>query len=81
MNIYAIYDKKSGSYFSLSLHKNDALYKRSLSALANDKNPDNLFATHSSDFELYSLGVLDERSGAISPELRFVCSAADLKDE
>lgn len=80
MNIYAIYDKVAGAYFQLSLWKNDALYKRSLMALANDPNPDNLFSHHAADYQLFCLGQMDEKSGVIIPESRFVCNASDLKE-
>lgn len=81
MKVYALFDKKSGSYFSLACWKNDDLYKRSLYSIVNSPVPENLFATHSTDFELFQLGLLDEKSGLLTPDLRFICSAADLKKE
>lgn len=78
MELFCMYDKKAGQYFGIALHKNEALYLRSLSPLFKSTVPDNLLYHHSSDFECYKLGTFDEKSGLIVPEVTFIANVSDL---
>lgn len=80
-NVFAIYDKKSGEHFGLCVWPNAELFKRSLHSTINDRNPQNLLASHSSDFELYALGTLDLRNGDLTGSRVFICNASDLKGD
>lgn len=78
MNVYAIYDKKAGQYFGLTVHKTDETYVRTLTPILKSDIPDNMLYHHSSDFEVFCLGTFDEKTGLIVADLRFVYNVSDL---
>lgn len=77
-SVFAIFDKKSLSYFGIELSPNPAVYTRRVSILVNHDDPQNLMHHHSSDFELWKLADFDEKSGKFFEEPEYICSAADL---
>lgn len=77
MKIYSIFDRKAGYHSSVTCYENDDLFKRAVSDLVNAKGI--LLSTHADDFDLYSLGEFDSKTGVVSPEMTFICGAASLK--
>lgn len=81
-NVFAVYDKKAGEHFGLCVWPNAELFKRSIQVYVNDPTfKNNLFSSHSSDFELYALGSLDLRTGDLTGSRVFICNASDLKGD
>lgn len=79
-NIYAIHDKKTGSYYTPFTTSHDEQAKRSfVGAVGNDKTD---FFRYPSDFDLYRLGMVDHTSGRLTscdaPE--FIMSGVEAKE-
>lgn len=74
--IYTIRDCKTG-YLPLTIDINDASAMRNFEHAS--KNPDSLFFTHCSDYDLCRIGSFDTDSGLIELEnLTVICSGVSL---
>lgn len=75
--IYCIKDNLKGQLDNVYLQINDAQALRTIKNWCLDKN-NGLLATNTSDFSVWSLGVLDTDTGVITSSVEFVINCIDL---
>lgn len=73
MKLYAYKDTKIGFGYTF-IAPNDAVAQRKF---YDDANGIAMIKTHKEDFELYSLGEIDENSGAITAEVKYIARATE----
>lgn len=78
MNVYSIFDKKSGTYNTPFFCLTDGVAVRSLSDLVKDVRT--TVAMHPADFSLVFIGCFDEVTGQLSSHSapRVICEAVAL---
>lgn len=81
MKIFCLFDKKSCEYSCFSPERNQAMFERSLSAQINNARPNNLLYTNTADFDIYCLGDLDNQTGVIVSNVKFIRNCSELKTE
>ena len=74
MKLYSIKDAKAQSFGGVFVFPTDGLACRSIGAYA---KRDETISAYPVDFDVYSLGVYDQATGAISPEVVFVAHVGD----
>jgi hypothetical protein len=79
-NIYAIFDKKSGTYGNFFVLPNDDLAVRFIKSALIDDSPKNLYRHFASDYELYCVGSVDLNSGEISSNYNFIANFSAYKE-
>lgn len=79
MILMTIKDNKAGRFFEPRQYDTQAEGLRAFEAGVNGNG--GLLHEYPEDCEVYSLGEYDHRTGLISPDLQFVCSAISLKRE
>lgn len=77
--VYSIFDDKVGSFSTPFFSMRDELAKRNFSALADDKEPNNMVRRFPADFSLYFLAEFDTDSGQFVSNDKpvFLCRAID----
>lgn len=73
-SVFALYDRKANFYFGISMSRNTDTYLRSLS----DLPLENLYRKHAADYDIFKVADFDERTGALSPSLDFVCCLSEV---
>lgn len=68
--IYAIKDVKAGSFMNLWTESNDNTAERNFDTIRKDTST--IFGTYPTDFELWGIGVYDNNTGEITPEVRYI---------
>lgn len=80
LELHAIYDKKSGSYSGIRTCVNADVAKRDLATIVNSGARNNTMCIYPSDFELYRIAYIDEKSGNVDVSFEFICNLSDLKE-
>lgn len=76
MNIYSIKDTKIGFTTVFTAPNNFVAIRLFADSCADEKS---MLATHAEDFELYTLGKLNDESGIIEPEVTYLERATTFK--
>lgn len=76
MKLYSVKDKVMG-FSQIFVAPNDLGAMRVMSDNVNNDNT--IYNIHAEDFDLYCLGELDETTGTITPETRFMQKLVDFK--
>ena len=76
MKLYSIRDLKADSFQQVWQAANDEVAIRQFSIICKDKNT--LFGMCPNDFDLYSLGEFDEKSGEITPHTVSLVNGASI---
>lgn len=72
--VYAVFDKKVGAYAQPFFVTHEQVALRSFAAACQDK--DLTIGKFPEDYALYQVGVFDDASASLTPDLRFVAEAA-----
>lgn len=78
IGVYSLKDTKAGDFAAPFTCPNDNVALRLLDSSVNGNHDTDLYK-FSSDFELWKLGNLDSKTGAITSELVFLASCADVR--
>lgn len=76
VKLYAIRDKKAGTYNAPCVFDNDAVAIRAFGDVVL-KSDGNLIASHPSDFQIVALGSFDRESGALVQSVEDIIVLAD----
>lgn len=77
MNLFTIKDIKSNSYGAPFASVNSGSATRTVAMAMEDKT--SLLARYPSDFELWAVGSMDEKTAALTTETEFIVNLSTLK--
>lgn len=83
MQMYSLFDHKTGEFEFPMAYLSEAVAKRAISSFLLDSAPNSVIRQFPNDFSLYLLGTYD-RNGAlfhILPSPQLVCNVSDLLSE
>ena len=75
MRIYSVYDEKMDGFGIPMFFHSDGVAIRSFSDEVNRRAPDNNLNRHPDDFSLFFLGIFNDKTGEIVPEVRLVVTS------
>lgn len=81
MKIYCLFDKKACEYSCVTVERNQAMFERSIAQQINLPKPNNLLYTNSADFDIYCLGEMDNGTGIIISDVKYIRNCSELKQE
>lgn len=77
VNVYSIKDTKA-TFWKPHVQLNDLVARREFDNMINSGAND-FYSVNYADLELWQIGTYDDVTGALTPELKFVCSGVDVK--
>lgn len=77
MKMYVLYDVVGDCYEVPFFAHGDGFVKRALADLP-ATNPTSMVAQHPADFQLFSIGDYDQKTGDFTLDTRFICLCSDL---
>lgn len=72
LNLYSIFDKKAAAYIPPFFMHNDQVALRACANCVAD--PTHQWHMNPGDYDLYRLGIFDDASGEIVPDMQFIVS-------
>lgn len=77
----SLYDKVQCAYGAPFVVPLVGVAYRYVGDMLRQPGEDNMLRLHPGDFELYTLGMLDDETGEVMPELKLLCAVSSLVTE